>query len=247
MWTFQKNDLPHTWLPETTGQWGRGPQRPQVARRHSRPRLPGTYSARFYIKANDSHFHRTNSTFVFISRTDEIMPLASAEEHPSNKMCATPGRLRGTWVRQSLLGPAALLLQVSSSQESANSTYLQCFKTLWRELLRLTILCILFVLCKCDWVGLRALLLNAVDVMGPIIRIQDQSEGRMSRKPLVSEILPHTELFLQKTPVLQQCLFKQSYIRAGNCWISCNLEMLENLSMFTSRFWNDIIERGDLC
>ena len=46
--------------------------------------------------------------------------------------------------------------------------------------------------------GLRALLLNAVDVMGPIIRIQDQSEGRMSRKPLVSEILPHTELFLQK-------------------------------------------------
>lgn len=140
MWTFQKNDLPHTWLPETTGQWGRGPQRPQVARRHSRPRLPGTCSARFYIKGNDSHFHRTNSTFVFISRTDEIMPLASAEEHPSNKMFATPGRLRGTWVRQSLLGPAALLLQASSSQESANSTYLQCFKTLWRELLRLTIL-----------------------------------------------------------------------------------------------------------
>ena len=62
--SFQKNDLPHTWLPETTGQWGRGPQRPQVARRHSRPRLPGTCSARFYIKSNDSHFHRTNSTFV---------------------------------------------------------------------------------------------------------------------------------------------------------------------------------------
>ena len=140
MWTLQKNDLPHTWLPETTGRWGRGPQRPQVARRHSRPRLPGTCSARFYIKGNnDSHFHRTNSTFVgqyfghFISRTDETMPLAIAEEHPSNKMCVTPGRLRETWVHQSLLGPAGLLLQASSSQDSANSTYLQCFKTLWRE------------------------------------------------------------------------------------------------------------------
>ena len=66
--------------------------------------------------------------------------VTSAEEHPSNKMCATPGRLRGTWVHQSLLGPAALLLQASSSQDSANSTYLQCFNTLWRELLRLTIL-----------------------------------------------------------------------------------------------------------
>ena len=91
MWTFQKNDLRHGWLPETTGQLGRGPQRPQVARRHSRPRLLGTCSARFYIKGNDSHFHRTNSTFMgqylghFISRTDETMPLSSAEEHPSNK------------------------------------------------------------------------------------------------------------------------------------------------------------------
>ena len=61
MWTSQKNDLRHGWLPETTGQWGRGPQRPQVARRHSRPRLPGTCSARFLTKGNDSHFHQTNS------------------------------------------------------------------------------------------------------------------------------------------------------------------------------------------
>ena len=78
------------------------------------------------------------------------------------------------------------------------------------------------------------------EYMEPIIRIQDQTQGRMSEKPLVSEILARLELLLQKISFLSSQHWDWQQTKK-------QLETFKKVQLRNLERRNDIHEKGGLC